>query len=91
MVHRAKIAQFARASTTIYVRVAGVLRCGRPGQLRGQPAGDLFRLAAYADRLLRGERPDTLPIERASIFEFMSISGRRATSASTSARTPSPC
>jgi putative ABC transport system substrate-binding protein len=29
------------------------------------------RLAAYADRLLRGEKPQDLPIERVSRFEFV--------------------
>ena len=29
------------------------------------------RLAAYADRLLRGEKPQDLPIERVTRFEFV--------------------
>ena len=30
-----------------------------------------IRLAAYADRLLRGEKPSELPIQQATIFELV--------------------
>jgi ABC-type uncharacterized transport system substrate-binding protein len=72
MVHRAMIAQFARAQRLPsmfgwreYCDAGGLASYG------ANQRATYVRLAAYADRLLRGERPDTLPIERASIFEFI--------------------
>jgi putative ABC transport system substrate-binding protein len=72
MVHRTKIAQFARAQHLPsmfgwreYCDAGGLASYG------ANQRATYVRLAAYADRLLRGERPDTLPIERASIFEFI--------------------
>ena len=63
--------------------MAGYCDAGGLASYGANQRATYVRLAAYADRLLRGERPDTLPIERVSIFEFISISGRRATSTST--------
>lgn len=72
MVHRAKIAQFARVQRLPsmfgwreYCEAGGLASYG------ANQRATYVRLAAFADRLLRGEKPSTLPIERASSFEFV--------------------
>jgi putative ABC transport system substrate-binding protein len=37
----------------------------------GRPADHYVRLAAYADRLLRSEKPNTLPIQQPTSFELI--------------------
>jgi putative ABC transport system substrate-binding protein len=72
MVHRAKIAQFARLNRLPsmfgwreYCDAGGLASYGANQRVA------YVRLAAFADRLLRGEKPGALPIERASTFEFV--------------------
>jgi putative tryptophan/tyrosine transport system substrate-binding protein len=72
MVHRAKIAEFAKSHRLPsmfgwreYCDAGGLASYG------GNQRATYSRLAAYADRLLRGEKPADLPIERVSRFEFI--------------------
>jgi len=72
MVHRAKIAQFAPAQRVPsmfgwreYCDAGGLASYG------ANQRATYVRLAADAERLLQGETPTTLPIERASTFEFI--------------------
>jgi putative tryptophan/tyrosine transport system substrate-binding protein len=72
MVHRAKIAQFAkvhRLPSMFGWREycdAGGLACYGANQ-----RATYVRLAIYADRLLKGEKPSDLPIEQATKFELV--------------------
>jgi putative tryptophan/tyrosine transport system substrate-binding protein len=72
MVHRAKIAQFAkvhRLPSMFGWREycdAGGLACYGANQ-----RATYVRLAIYADRLLKGEKPSDLPIEQATNFELV--------------------
>jgi putative ABC transport system substrate-binding protein len=72
MVHRAKIADFALSHRLPsmfgwreYCDVGGFASYG------GNQRSTYRRLAVYADRLLRGEKPQDLPIERIARFEFV--------------------
>jgi putative tryptophan/tyrosine transport system substrate-binding protein len=72
MVHRAKIAQFAKVHRLPsmfgwreYCDVGG-LACYGANQ-----RATYVRLAIYADRLLNGEKPSDLPIEQATKFELV--------------------
>jgi ABC-type uncharacterized transport system substrate-binding protein len=72
MVHRARIADFALSHRLPsifgwreYCDVGGFASYG------GNQSATYRRLAAYADRLLRGEKPQDLPIERVTRFEFV--------------------
>ena len=72
MVHRAKIAEFARSHRLPsmfgwreYCDAGGLASYG------GNQRATYRRLAAYADRLLRGEKPQDLPIDRVTRFEFV--------------------
>jgi len=72
MVHRAKIADFALSHRLPsmfgwreYCDVGGFASYG------GNQRETYRRLAVYADRLLRGEKPQDLPIERITRFEFV--------------------
>jgi putative ABC transport system substrate-binding protein len=72
MVHRAKIADFALSHRLPsmfgwreYCDVGGFASYG------GNQRATYRRLAVYADRLLRGEKPQDLPIERIARFEFV--------------------
>ena len=72
MVHRARIAAFARSHRLPsmfgwreYCDAGGLASYG------ANQRATYFRLAQYADRLLRGEKPGSLPIQRASTFELV--------------------
>jgi putative ABC transport system substrate-binding protein len=72
MVHRAKIADFALSHRLPsmfgwreYCDAGGFASYG------GNQRATYRRLAAYADRLLRGEKPQDLPIDRVTRFEFV--------------------
>jgi putative ABC transport system substrate-binding protein len=72
LVHRAKIAEFAknqRLPTMFgwreYCDAGGLASYG------GNQRATYFRLATYADRLLRGEKPGDLPVEQATTFELV--------------------
>jgi len=72
MVHRAKIAAFALSHRLPsmfgwreYCDAGGFASYG------GSQRETYRRLAAYADRLLRGDPPQNLPVERVSRFEFV--------------------
>ena len=72
MVHRAKIAQFATAQGLPsmfgwreYCDAGGLMSYG------ANQRATHFRLAVYADRLLRGEKPADLPIEQPTRFELV--------------------
>jgi putative tryptophan/tyrosine transport system substrate-binding protein len=72
MVHRAKIAEFARTQRLPsmfgwreYCEVGGLMSYG------ANQRATYVRLATYADRLLRGERPAELPIEQPTAFELV--------------------
>ena len=72
MVHRAKIADFARAQRLPsmfgwreYCEAGGLMSYG------ANQRATYARLATYADRLLRGERPGDLPIEQPTKFEII--------------------
>ena len=72
MVHRAKIADFALSHRLPsmfgwreYCDAGGFASYG------GNQRATYRRLAAYADRLLRGDKPQDLPIERVTRFEFV--------------------
>ena len=71
MVNRVKLAQFSVAQQlpsmfgwSEYCEAGGLLSYGA-----GQRA-TYFRLAAYADRILRGENPADLPVEQPTKFEL---------------------
>jgi putative tryptophan/tyrosine transport system substrate-binding protein len=72
MVHRAKIAEFTIAQRLPsmfgwreYCEAGGLASYG------ANQRATYFRLAVYADRLLRGEKPGDLPIEQPTKFEFV--------------------
>ena len=72
MVHRAKIAAFATAQRLPsmfgwreYCEVGGLVSYG------ANQRATYVRLAAYADRLLRGEAPGDLPVEQPTAFELV--------------------
>jgi putative tryptophan/tyrosine transport system substrate-binding protein len=72
LVHRAKIADFAKTHRLPsmfgwreYCDAGGLASYG------GNQRATYFRLAAYADRLLRGEKPADLPIEQPTRFELV--------------------
>jgi putative ABC transport system substrate-binding protein len=72
MVFRAKIAEFARAQRLPsmfgwreYCEAGGLMSYG------ANQRAAYVRLATYADRLLRGERPGDLPIEQPTTFELI--------------------
>jgi putative ABC transport system substrate-binding protein len=72
MVNRAKIAEFARTHRLPsmfgwreYCEAGGFASYG------ANQRATYVRLAAYADRLLRGENPGELPIEQPTEFEFV--------------------
>ena len=71
-VHKAKIAEFARAhslpsmfGSREHCEVGGLASYG------ANQRATYVRLAAYADRLLRGEKPGDLPIEQPTKFELV--------------------
>jgi putative ABC transport system substrate-binding protein len=71
MVHRARIAQFAVAQRlpsmfgwSEYCEAGGLLSYG------ANQRATYFRLATYADRILRGEDPANLPVEQPTKFEL---------------------
>ena len=72
MVHRAKIAEFATVHRLPsmfgwreYCEAGGLVSYG------ANQRATYVRLAAYADRLLRGETPGELPIEQPTTFELV--------------------
>jgi putative tryptophan/tyrosine transport system substrate-binding protein len=72
MVHRTKIADFAKSRRLPsmfgwreYCDVGGFASYG------GSQRATYRQLAGYADRLLRGAKPQDLPIERVTRFEFI--------------------
>jgi putative ABC transport system substrate-binding protein len=72
MVHRAKIAEFARTQRLPsmfgwreYCEAGGLMSYG------ANQRATYVRLATYADRLLRGESPGDLPIEQPTAFELV--------------------
>jgi putative ABC transport system substrate-binding protein len=72
MVHRAKIAEFARTHRLPsmfgwreYCEAGGLMSYG------ASQRATYVRLATYADRLLRGEKPGDLPIEQPTTFELV--------------------
>lgn len=72
LVHRTKIAGFAKSRRLPsmfgwreYCDAGGLASYG------GNQRAAYVRLAAYADRLLRGEKPADLPIEQATTFELV--------------------
>ena len=72
MVHRARIAQFAIAHRlpsmfgwSEYCDAGGLLSYG------ANQRAAYFRLATYADRILRGESPANLPVEQPTKFELV--------------------
>jgi putative ABC transport system substrate-binding protein len=72
MVHRAKIADFALSRRLPsmfgwreYCEAGGFASYG------GNQRATYRRLAVYADRILRGDKPQDLPIERVTRFEFV--------------------
>ncbi len=72
LVHRTKIAEFAKSHRLPsmfgwreYCDAGGLASYG------GSQRGTYFRLAAYADRLLRGEKPGDLPVEQPTTFELV--------------------
>jgi putative ABC transport system substrate-binding protein len=72
MVNRRRLAQFA--STNRLPSMFGWREYADAGGLMSYGADQRathFRLAAYADRILKGEKPADLPIERASKFELI--------------------
>jgi putative ABC transport system substrate-binding protein len=77
-VHKAKIAEFARAhglpsmfGSREHCEAGGLASYG------ANQRATYVRLAAYADRLLRGEKPGDLPIEQPTTFELV-LNGRTA-------------
>lgn len=72
MVHRARIAEFAR--THRLPSMFGWREYCEAGGLASYGANQraaYFRLADYADRLLRGESPGELPVEQPTKFELV--------------------
>ena len=72
MVHRVRIAQFAVAQQlpsmygwSEYCEAGGLLSFG------ANQRATYFRLATYADRILRGEDPANLPVEQPTKFELV--------------------
>jgi len=72
MVHRAKIAEFAKMQRLPsmfgwreYCDAGGLVSYG------ASQRATYFRLAVYADRLLKGEKPGDLPIEQPTKFELV--------------------
>jgi len=72
LVNRVRIADFAKAHRLPsmfgwreYCDAGGLVSYG------ANQRATYFRLAAYADRLLRGERPGALPVERPNTFELI--------------------
>jgi putative tryptophan/tyrosine transport system substrate-binding protein len=72
MVHRAKIAEFAKAQRLPsmfgwreYCDAGGLASYG------ANQRATYARLAAYADRILKGEKPAELPIEQPTKFELI--------------------
>ena len=72
MVHRVRIAAFAKANCLLsmfgwreYCEAGGLASYG------ANQRATYTRLAGYADRLLRGEKPADLPIEQPTKFEFV--------------------
>jgi putative ABC transport system substrate-binding protein len=72
MVHRGRIAAFAQANRMPsmfgwreYCDAGGFASYG------ANQRATYMHLAAYADRLLRGEKPESLPIQQASTFELV--------------------
>jgi putative ABC transport system substrate-binding protein len=72
MVHRARIAQFAVEQRlpsmfgwSEYCDAGGLLSYG------ANQRATYFRLATYADRILRGENPADLPVEQPTRFELV--------------------
>jgi putative tryptophan/tyrosine transport system substrate-binding protein len=72
MVHREKIVQFAAAQRlpsmfgwSEYCEAGGLLSYG------ANQRATYFRLATYADRILRGEDPANLPVEQPTKFELV--------------------
>jgi putative ABC transport system substrate-binding protein len=71
MVHRTKLAEFAISQRlpsmfgwSEYCDAGGLLSYG------ANQRATYFSLAAYADRILRGEKPANLPVERPTKFEL---------------------
>ncbi|WJR79003.1 ABC transporter substrate-binding protein [Bradyrhizobium sp. NP1] len=72
MVHRARLAEFAIAQRlpsmfgwSEYCDAGGLLSYG------ANQRATYFSLATYADRILRGEKPADLPVERPTKFELV--------------------
>lgn len=72
MVHRSKLAEFAISQRlpsmfgwSEYCDAGGLLSYG------ANQRATYFSLAAYADRILRGEKPANLPVERPTKFELV--------------------
>ena len=72
LVHREKIARFAIAQGlpsmfgwSEYCDAGGLLSYG------ANQRATYFRLATYADRILRGENPADLPVEQPTKFELV--------------------
>ena len=70
--HRVRIAAFAKANCLLsmfgwreYCEAGGLASYG------ANQRATYTRLAGYADRLLRGEKPADLPIEQPTKFEFV--------------------
>jgi putative ABC transport system substrate-binding protein len=77
-VHKVKIAEFARAhglpsmfGSREHCEVGGLASYG------ANQRAAYVRLAAYADRLLRGEKPGDLPVEQPTMFELV-LNGKTA-------------
>jgi putative ABC transport system substrate-binding protein len=78
-VHKVRISEFAKAhglpsmfGSREHCEVGGLASYGGANQ-----RATYVRLAAYADRLLRGEKPGDLPIEQPTTFELV-LNGRAA-------------
>jgi putative ABC transport system substrate-binding protein len=77
-VHKVRIAEFAKAhglpsmfGSREHCEVGGLASYG------ANQRATYVRLAAYADRLLRGERPAEIPIEQPTTFELV-LNGKTA-------------
>ena len=92
-VHKAKIAEFARAhglpsmfGSREHCEVGGLASYG------ANQRATYVRLAAYADRLLRGEKPGDLPIEQPTTFELvLNVKNRAGARVRDPARPSRPC